>query len=358
LEQRKKQEEAHMEDAEAKGIGAHLVGSVPLADAEAVFRAAVAALGDRLRRVPDGETAERINWIEWQFPRMSSMPFFEVIPPDPKAYRPSPALRLRPGVREEQISFEKLGYAEAARRSYGVFERLQREGVIPTGMRFQVSLPTPLAPIGAFVLPESQATVQPAYAARLLAELEEIADAVPREKLAIQWDVAVEMAVLEGVFPTALKDPKAEIPVLLAGLGEAVPGGVELGYHLCYGDLGHRHFKEPADTGRLVEVANAVSGLVKRSVQWVHMPVPRSRSDSAYFEPLRNLKLHPETELYLGLVHHTDGAEGTTRRIRAARRFVESFGVATECGLGRRPPETIPAVLNIHAAVSEPLPRR
>ena len=347
-----------MADMEPKGIGALLVGSVPLTNAEAVLRAAMSALVDRLRRVPDGETGERMNWIEWQFPIMSSGACFEVVPPDPKAYRASPALRLRAGIRDRDISFDRLGYAEAARSSYRVFQRLQREGVIPDRMRFQVSLPTPLAPVGAFVLPESQASVLPAYSTRLLAELAEIAEAVPHGKLAIQWDVAVEMAILEGVFPSSLKDPKTEIPRLLAELGDSVPAGAELGYHLCYGDLGHQHFKQPADAGRLVEVANAVSALVKRKVQWMHMPVPRDRTDSAYFQPLRNLKLRPETELYLGLVHYTDGVEGTKQRIRAARQFVDGFGVATECGLGRRSQETIPKLLSIHATVSEPLPPR
>ena len=40
-----------------------IVGSVPLADAEAVFRAVAGALGERVRRIPDGETGARINWI-------------------------------------------------------------------------------------------------------------------------------------------------------------------------------------------------------------------------------------------------------------------------------------------------------
>jgi len=31
------------------------------------------------------------------------------------------------------------------------------------------------------------------------------------------------------------------------------------------------------------------------------------------------------------------------------------FGVATECGLGRRAPEDIPALLAQHATVAEPL---
>ena len=45
-----------------------IVGSVPLADAEAVFRTIAAALGARVRRIPDGETGARINWIESQSP--------------------------------------------------------------------------------------------------------------------------------------------------------------------------------------------------------------------------------------------------------------------------------------------------
>jgi len=31
------------------------------------------------------------------------------------------------------------------------------------------------------------------------------------------------------------------------------------------------------------------------------------------------------------------------------------FGVATECGLGRRPPETIPDLLRIHSEVAAPV---
>jgi hypothetical protein len=32
-----------------------------------------------------------------------------------------------------------------------------------------------------------------------------------------------------------------------------------------------------------------------------------------------------------------------------AERFVKEFGIATECGFGRRPPETVPELLRIHA---------
>ena len=82
------------------------------------------------------------------------------------------------------------------------------------------------------------------------------------------------------------------------------------------------------------------------------MPVPRNRTDDAYFEPLAHLKLRPETRLALGLVHYTDGAEGTRKRIDVAKKYVTDFAIATECGFGRRQPETVPKLLDIHAEVA------
>jgi hypothetical protein len=72
----------------------HLVGSVPLSSPEEVFRTVAAELGDRLRRVPDGETGPRSDWIVWQYPVLSSRPQFEIAPPDLDHYRPLPRLKL------------------------------------------------------------------------------------------------------------------------------------------------------------------------------------------------------------------------------------------------------------------------
>ncbi len=338
-----------------KPRGVHLVGSVPLASAEEVFRTTSSILGKRLRRIPDGETGVRTNWIGWQFMVFESNPHFETIPPDPDAYAPMPRFKLRSSVTPGDIRFDQLGYADAAIASYAIFSQLKQAGIIPAHCRFQVSLPTPLAPIAAFVVSEDCAAVEPAYEAAMLAELDRITTAIPQDELAIQWDVAVEFGILEGAMPTLLPNVKTGIIERLIRLGNRVPADVEMGYHLCYGDAGHRHFKEPEDTTKLVEVANAVSAGVTRTINWIHLPVPRNRSDDAYFVPLQNLKLHPETELYLGLVHFTDGVEGTRRRIATAERYVSQFGVATECGLGRRPPATIPDLLRIHSEVSAPV---
>jgi len=80
--------------------------------------------------------------------------------------------------------------------------------------------------------------------------------------------------------------------------------------------------------------------------------VPVNRDDPAYFEPLAALALPSSCKLFLGLVHDTDGLEGTRRRLETAARYAPvDFGIATECGFGRRPPETIPNLLRIHAEV-------
>jgi hypothetical protein len=329
--------------------GVHLVGSIPLGDAEDVFRAASTILGGRLRRIPDGETGERINWIGWQARFIGSNPHFERIPPDPNSYAPLPRFKLRAPLSSGELSFERLGYADAARASYSVFVQLKQDRLVPARTRFQVSLPTPLAPVIAFIVPGDQEVVEPAYEAAMFAELDQIASA-------IQWDVAVEFGILERATPGTFDEAMKSVVERLVRLGSRVPENVELGYHLCYGDAGHKHFVEPADASILVEVANAVSAGVKREINWIHMPVPRNRTDDAYFAPLRRLQLHPETELYLGLVHFTDGVEGTRKRITAAQQVVADFGVATECGMGRRNPETIPELLRIHSEVATPVP--
>ena len=306
--------------------GAHLVGSVPLATSSDVFSLAAGILGGHLRRLPDGETGDRTNWINWQLATLSAMPEFETLPPARLLYRPFPTVRLRAGIDSEQLRFGSLGYRDAAIESYRVFARLKEEGVIPARCRFQVCLPTPLATVQVYVEPRSRSKVAGPYRRKLLEELDDIIGHVPAGELAV-----------------------------LAALGDRVPAQVEMGYHFCYGDAGHKHFVEPKDTSLMVRIANAVFTEVERRVDWLHLPVPIGRSDADYFRPLSGLRLDPETELYLGLVHMTDGAAGARKRIEAAREFAPKFGVATECGFGRRPAGTVPDLMRIHAEVADAL---
>ena len=173
------------------------------------------------------------------------------------------------------------------------------------------------------------------YNQALKREIDKIAAAIAHQELAMQFDVASAVfARLERGQATSYGRSKEEMQEtfsnILLDLGNHVPADIELLYHLCYGDNNHRHVVEPTDMVDMVEFTNRLCALIKRPIQLVHMPVPRNRADDAYFEPLRRLKLRPETELCLGLVHLTDGVEGTKRRLATARKYVADFSVATE----------------------------
>jgi ubiquinone/menaquinone biosynthesis C-methylase UbiE len=335
-------------------LGAHLVGSVPLGSSDEVFRMLSEQLGDRIRRFPDGETGPRADWIVWQYPVLSSRPQFEVAPPAPGSYRALPRLRLRSGG-DAEIRFGSLGYAGAASASYSVFGPLKRDGVVPSGCRFQVCLPTPLAPVSAFVAVEDQATVEQAYEAAMMTELEQILDGIPHEQLAVQWDTNVEFGMLEGDLPVWFPDVKAGILERLIRISRVVPPEVELGFHFCLGhdEQSERHV--PLDTGRMVEVANALAASLDRPLNWIHVPLARDRTDAAFVEPLRQLRLHPETELYLGALHPGEAAETSLRRIDTARAVAPEFGLATPCGWGRLPPRLLPDLLSAHAELTRPV---
>ena len=92
--------------------------------------------------------------------------------------------------------------------------------------------------------------------------------------------------------------------------------------------------------------------LVVSDSSWA-FPSGGGRDDAAYFQPLEGLLLPPATEVYLGLIHATDGTSGAARRIESAQKFLADFGIATECGLGRRNPDSIPGLLALHADVAD-----
>ena len=340
--------------------GVHLVGSVPMSSSEEVFTEVSSVLGPHLRRLPDGETGERLNWVghlETVFDASPALErtdtLFKVHPGATGWYR----RRLKPGRQASDVRFENLLYADHARASYQVFQRLKQEGKIPQRVRFQVDLVPAHSVLWLFTVDELHVPLDPIYNAALKREIDKIAAAIPHEDLAIQFDVASAVfARLErnesSGYGRTKEETQETFSRILVDLGNHVPPRVELLYHLCYGDNNHKHVVEPTDMGDMVEFTNRVLSRVERPVQLVHMPVPRNRSDDAYFKPLERLRLRRETELCVGLVHYTDGADGTRRRLETAKRYAKDFSIATECGFGRRRPETIPELLRIHAEVA------
>ena len=148
------------------------------------------------------------------------------------------------------------------------------------------------------------------------------------------------------------EEPRDALLARIRRLSAAVPDDVQLGIHLCYGDFAGRHFVEPKDAERMVEFANALVKAISHPLSYMHMPVPVDRTDDAFHRPFAKLWLPEDCELFLGVVHAKDGAEGAKARIAAARRYAPAFGIATECGMARaRSEETVRRLLQIHADV-------
>jgi len=331
----------------------HLVGSIPLEDSTTVFNTVAATVGGALGCIPDGETGPRSRWNSWTAPTYERTAGLELVPPPPGSYTPWQQARLV--VAPEDLVLERIGFADAALASFAVFSDLLANETIASGTRFQVCLPSPIAPMTVLIEESSRAGVEAAHLRQLHAEIAEILDAVPHDQLTIQWDVCQDVGIWEGYYPAYFGDREQGVIDRLAACAGVIPTDVELGYHLCYGDFKHKHFMEPDDLGVCAQIAARLTVAAPRAIDYIHMPVPIDRDDDAYFEPLSGAGLDNATTLYLGLIHYDDGLEGAQRRIETARRHAPAFGVGTECGFGRRDPETIVALLELHAEVAAQL---
>jgi hypothetical protein len=335
-----------------------LVGSVPLASAEAVFRLIGPSLGKHLPAIPDGEIGARRWWVArlhqqvysrhpdidtLQRPLASELDAAQLL----RKGRGRPwQFRIRAGVKQLRFP-EGLGYTQSALESYAVFCRLRDEGVIPAGVRFQVSLPLPnSAASPAVIVIEDIARFREALRVALRAEANAIAQAIPHEDLAIQWDGSWEITDVYDAVPGLRAEGAMERNVAqVRELSLDLPATVMLGYHLCFGTFGGWPRLSPNDLGRAVQYANRIIAESGRPVDWIHVPA-LDRTDPSFYAPLAQLQTHG-ARVYLGLVH---SMESFGARLAAARRFLPEFGVAAYCGFGRIDPAQMPAIIEDHLA--------
>lgn len=344
----------------------HFNGSVNLPDARTVMQEISSRIPTGIRRMTDGETGERNYWIHFQIQKFLAMPEFESVQVV-KAYETEGEapdmhqLRLADGASADTIDWPNLGYADAYAESFEVFDKLQKDGIIPAGVRFQVQYPTPLASVGGTIVPEDMPAVVAAYERALFADLDNLLERLPHDRCAVQWDVAVEFGLLEGAMGPGSAMPMEHITPALIRCVDQVPADVPVGLHLCYGDYGHQHFKQPESVQMQVDLVNAVTSGAARTVNWASFTVPQARSDADYFAPLRDLASGPETELYFALVpyHPDDQPDGTTAAqtehidagLADSSAGAREWGICTECGMGRVDGDHVPRLLDLHREI-------
>lgn len=354
-----------------------LVGSIPGANAREAMRSCGEKIGDHLDCIPDGETGKRRIWINYlaattyhgndaletinRPARVNPKLAEEWRQPGedwaPRGYEDHWQFRVKPNV--DKVIFEDLGYAKAAKESYPDFCDLRDEGVIAADARFMVALPLSESATRPFVSSrEDFEILHAAYEQALLREVQDLTDCIPANDLVVQWDVCMEVLALEtndqneAVFPwKPARDPMSRFIDSIKLAASNVPPRAPMGLHLCYGDLGHRHIIEPPNLQVVTSMALAALSALSRPIDYFHMPVPRDRADDEYFEPLDGVDFGT-AKLYLGLIHHTGGIDTSLGLLETAQKHASGFGVATECGFGRRAVDTMPELLDIHREIA------
>lgn len=255
----------------------------------------VAALGPYLARVPDGETGERRRWIFFQRAMLAQHPAMEVDPTVPPF-----ALRQWDGALLREMPLLRF-----------------REGVEPAGVTFETGY---------------------AQAARA------------------SWDVFRALRA-EGAIPAHVRFQVC-LPTPMATAYMYVSPAARAAYIPVYERSLRRALDDilaavPAPRLSLQwESASDIRQRVARPIDFLHLPVPRHRTDRDYFRPLAELEGFERSSLYLGLIHHGD-PDGDRARIATARVFADAFGVASECGWGRTDPGRLPGLLESHRRAAE-----
>lgn len=328
----------------------YLTGSINVPTVADAFTLVGARLQPGVTRVPDGEPGDRANWVLVHSAHFLDNPTLDV--QDGRA-------RVRPGT---PVAFGEVDYHSSAIASYAEFRAARDAGVLAADSRFLVSIATPFNAVNSFVEFADRVQVAAAYENALRHSVEKIQDAIPPADLAIQWDLPTELATVEGWFdnPYGGLEP---IFAATARVADWVRPEAELTFHLCYGDSkfgaspfmgeppteeaaarGGRHIL-PRDASAIVALANGLSRHVTRRIDAIQAATVAAWTKRAHWQPLADLALEPDTEIYLGLLHAEDGAEGARTRAALAAEFLPEFGISTECGLGRHSPEQLEAVL-------------
>jgi hypothetical protein len=338
-----------------------LVGSLPFDTAQEAISAAADHLGDHLPAMGDGEVGLRKLWIGFlpmtiysKHPALDTLRAPEGGVPKPHhsdVYEAAFLFGIKHG---QELRFETTNYGPIAVESYEVFKRLREEGVIPDGVRFQVTFPGTGSAISYFFREEDWPAAHAAYHDAIRRDIELILEHVPASELQFQFDLAQEFVDMasgdaKGIadWPDATLEEKIQRhAATLPEMTRSVPGEARVGFHWCYGTWGGWPMKDMADLGLCVRMTREAIARVGRRVDYVHMPVLK-HPEPEFFAPLAELD-GEDVDVYLGIIHHTDGVEGFGERMEMARRYRERFGIGSVCGYGRVDPGELPHILAVH----------
>ena len=211
----------------------HFVGSIPLPDSETVFR----TVSKRGRAAPHPPAGRRDRHPQDLDPVPAGRAGRQS---RDRARHGRAAVQVRAmgrqgGARNSAPARQARRHASIRRRSRpatptwrssrgACSSGCRRPATFPPSVKFQICIPTPIAPTYNNMVPADRQKLLPALTQHFLGEVAKIAKALPNDRIAIQWDVCQEVLAWEGYYDQGPVDFRTETIDVLAKIGDARAG--------------------------------------------------------------------------------------------------------------------------------------
>ncbi|WP_239003832.1 hypothetical protein [Nocardia panacis] len=300
--------------------------------------------GGRLRTLPTGEVRRYELYIQPIIEDLVAQGVLEVRRPGVwRTSRSRPLHRVRRGVELNGTAMD-LGYLHEAEQAAPLFERLRAEREL-SGVTLQLGMPTPFTMAFIALGPAGVPRYRSAFAAATVREIAGIR-ALLGDGVVIQLEATAELVLSALTQPLhRAAEAALELGRGIADLAAASPPGTRFGVHLCLGSMGNKARTAMRTAQPLVDLANSVARHwpSDRPLEYVHGPlaagdIPPPRR-AGFYAPLGELSLGPETAFYAGFVHDEPSSAQQVQTLRMIECALGARvgGVASACGLGRRP---------------------
>lgn len=346
-----------------------LIGTLPFDNEEQAMEKSLSLLGENLISLPDGEIGEksekypmgsRNGWVcinanecaedteNWEIVRAAELNEYGF----PAGYDKIHTLRTKHSP-EELPKYLNLHYHEYFYKSYPIFQRLRNKYGFHN-LKFQLGIPTGLT-LSVFILePDKAVPYYHSFQQRLLYEVNEVLKD-HADDVVVQLELPIELGL---VYQDSSQMDFAKEVVM--GLVENFQYPTQVGLHLCCGDLNNESWTHPESLNPLVDFVNELIDTwpEHQRLAYVHVPLAQGNIpptiEKSFYQPLANIQLPKNTELFAGFVHEKRKIE----ELQVIQSLIEEIrnhpvGVACACGLGRRSQKTAEKLMNLMKVLTE-----